>query len=132
MKSQQAKTALASVGDNVSRFLEENFKRTRIGQFILPWELPLDIGRRLNERKAATLEAIWQFGPRIQERSNKDIEYQYQIHMKIKMDPVQLSETEKVKLDHVMLMKLLSFIIYFRIFFKKEMAKIILMDKVVM
>ena len=78
------------------------------------------------------MEAIWQFGPRIQERSNKDIEYQYQIHMKIKMDPVQLSETEKVKLDHVMLMKLLSFRINFRIFFKKEMAKIILMDKVVM
>ena len=52
--------------------------------------------------------------------------------MKIKMDPVQLSETEKVKLDHVMLMKLLSFRIYFRIFFKKEMAKIVLMDKVVM
>ena len=76
------------------------------------------------------MEAIWQFGPRIQERSNKDIEYQYQIHMKIKMDHVQLSETEKVKLDHVMLMKLLSF----RIYFKKEKANAekILMDKVVM
>ena len=69
------------------------------------------------------MEAIWQFGPRIQERSNKDIEYQYQIHMKIKMDPVQLSETEKVKLDHVMLMKVLSLESILESFSKRRWSK---------